>query len=71
MRRFGVGLLWAVAGYFLGAVAGYVLILRLSSNVHDRSVEAAMTSAFLFGPAAAVAAFVAGFVRSGKRRPSR
>ena len=69
MRRFGIGLLRAVAGYFIGAVAGYFLILRFSPNVHDRSVEAAMTSAFFCGPAAALVAFVAGLVRGG--RPAR
>jgi len=65
VRRFGIGLLRAAAGYFIGAVAGYFLILRFSSNVHDRSVEAAMTSAFFAGPAVALVGFVAGLVRGG------
>ena len=67
MRRFGSGLLWAVAGYFIGAIAGYLLILQFSSNVHDRSVEAAMTSAFFAGPAVALVGLVAGLVRGGRR----
>ena len=67
MRRFGIGLLWAVAGYAVGAFAGYFLIAWFSSNTHDRSVEAAMTAAFVFGPLAAVIAFIIGVVRSGRR----
>jgi len=67
MRRFGIGVLYALGGYALGAFAGYFLIEWFSSNVHDRSVEAAMTAAFVFGPLGAVAAFVVGFVRSGRR----
>lgn len=71
MRRFGIALLWAVVGYGLAAIAGDFLILRFSANVHDRSVEAAMTSAFVLGPAGAVLAFVAGLAASGRgrRRP--
>ena len=45
MRRFAIGLVGAVGGYAFGAFAGYFLIQAFSSNVHDRSVEAAMTSA--------------------------
>jgi hypothetical protein len=67
MKRFGVGLLYAIAGYVVVAAASYFLVLQFSGNVHDRSVEAAMTSAFLYGPAGAVIAFVFGFVRSGRR----
>ena len=66
MKRFAIGLLGAVAGYLIVAFAGYFLIEWLSSNVHDRSVEAAMTSAFVFGPIGAVVGFVAGFVIGGR-----
>jgi len=52
----------------LTAVAGYFLIGLLSSNTHDRSVEAATTSAFVLGPIGAVAGFVAGFIL-GRRQP--
>jgi hypothetical protein len=69
VRRVAIGLLWAVAGYGAGAIAGYVLVMQLSSNGHDRPVEAAMTGAFVFGPAAALFAFVAGVVRA-RRRPA-
>ena len=66
MRRLGIGLLYAVIGYIVAAVAGYFLTGLLSSNVHDRAVEAAMTSAFVWGPLGAVTAFIIGFVRSGR-----
>ena len=67
MRRFGISLLFAIVGYLLAAVASYFLIGMLSSNMHDRSVEAAMTSAFVFGPLGAVVAFVVGFIHSGRK----
>ena len=66
MKRFGMGLLFAVVGYFVAAVAGYFLVGLLSSNSHDRSVEAAMTSLFVIGPLGAVIAFVAGFIWGGR-----
>ena len=66
MRRLGIGLLYAVIGYIVAAVGGYFLTGLLSSNVHDRAVEAAMTSAFVRGPLGAVTAFIVGFVRSGR-----
>jgi len=66
MKRFGIALLFAIVGYLVAAVASYFLIGLLSSNVHDRSVEAAMTSALVFGPLGAVVAFVAGFIRGGR-----
>ena len=71
MRRFVIGLMCAVGGYAFGAFSGYFLIQAFSSNVHDRSVEAAMTSAFVFGPLGAVAGFVVGFVLDGRRARRR
>ena len=67
MKRFGIALLFAIVGYLVAAVAGYFLVVQLSSNSHDRSVEAAMTSAFVFGPLGAVVAFIVGFIRGGRR----
>ena len=67
MKRFGIGVLCAVGGYLISAFAGYFLIDLLSSNTHDRSVEAAMTSAFVLGPLGAVVGFIAGFICSGRR----
>ena len=66
MKRFAISLLWSIVGYVLVAIAGYILIDRFSSNMHDRSMEAAMTSAFVFGPLGAVVAFAVAFVRLGR-----
>jgi hypothetical protein len=71
MKRFGIGLLGAVGGYLIVALVGYFLIGWLSSNTHDRSVEAAMTSAFVLGPLGAVIGFVAGFVLGGRASGSQ
>jgi hypothetical protein len=54
-----------VGGYVVAAFAGYLLIDWFSPNMHDRSVEAAMTSTLVLGPLGAVVAFVVGFIRSG------
>ena len=51
----------------IAAVASYFLVLLFSTNLHDREVEAAMTSAFFFGPIGALLAFVIGVIRSGRR----
>ena len=69
MKRFGIALLWAVGGYLAGAFGGGALVSEFSSNMHDRSVEAAMSGAFFFGPVLAVAAFIAAMVwrRSAKK----
>jgi hypothetical protein len=63
LRRIGRGLLWGSAGYLGGAIATYFLTMSLSSNVHDRALEASMTGAFVVGPAAALAGFLIGFFR--------
>jgi hypothetical protein len=67
LRRLGFGLLFALAGFILAAVASYFLIMELSSNVHDRSVEAAMTSVFFFGPIGGVIGLVGGAIVGGRR----
>ena len=66
LRRLGFGLLFAPAGLILSAIASYFLIMALSSNVHDRSVEAAMTSAFFFGPIGAGIGFIVGAIFAGR-----
>jgi hypothetical protein len=63
LRSIGIGIIWAIGGYLIGAVLTYFLILSFSSNQHDRSVEAAMTAAFAGGPCLAVIAFIVGLVR--------
>ena len=62
MKRFAFAVAAAFAGYLLAATGGYFLISAFSSNTHDRSVEAAMTSAFLTGPIGAIIAFVGGVI---------
>ena len=69
-KRLGLGLLWGILGYLIAAMVGYVLIEQFSSNVHDRSVEAAMTGIFVVGPIGAVTGFVVGAMR-GSRTPDR
>jgi phosphotransferase system glucose/maltose/N-acetylglucosamine-specific IIC component len=71
MKRFGIGFLGAVAGYLVVAFVSYFMIDWLSSNTHDRSVEAAMTSAFVLGPLGAVVGFVVGFVLGGRASGSQ
>ena len=66
VKRFAIGLLCGVGGYILFTFVGYFLIDWFSSNVHDRSVEAAMTSAFVVGPLGVVVGFVVGFILGGR-----
>jgi hypothetical protein len=66
MKRFAIGLVFALGGYVFAAFAGYFLIESFSSNMHDRSVEAAMTSVFVFGPLGAVIGFIVGFIVGGR-----
>jgi len=71
LRRLGAALLGGVVGYVGGAVVGYFLVLWFSGNVHDRELEAAMTAAFFFGPAVALAGVIAGGLAAGTRRGAR
>ena len=68
MGRFLAGLLGLVVGYPVFAVAGYWAVDALSNNHFDRSMEAAMTAAFVIGPAGAVIGLVAGCILGGRRR---
>ena len=63
-RRIGIGLLWGLGAYVVGALCGAMLISFFSTNQHDKDVEAAMTGAFIFGPLAAFIGFVLGVWRS-------
>jgi hypothetical protein len=62
MKSFAIGLLYGIGGYVLFAFVGYFLILWFSSNTHDSSVEAAMTSALIIGPLGLLVGFIAGFI---------
>jgi hypothetical protein len=67
LRRVMIGLLCAGVAYVAGFAGGAFLINQFSSNVHDRSLEAAMTGAFVIGPAVAVIAFIAALIRFRSR----
>jgi len=69
VRRLGFGALFGLGGYVIAACAGYFLVGAMSSNTHDRSVEAAMTSVFVLGPFGGLIGFIAGFVRGGRAVP--
>lgn len=63
-----VSLLIGVAGYVVGVVLGMLLVNLFSSNTHDKSLEAAMTSFFVYGPLAAVLSFIVTLVYLLSRR---
>ena len=69
LRRIGIGLLWAIAAYLIGALGGGCLVSVFSANQHDKDLEAAMTGAFFFGQLAPIVGFVIGMIRS-KRNPT-
>jgi hypothetical protein len=50
VKVFGISLRAAGTGYLIGLVGGMVVVETFSTNVHDKSMEAAMTGAFVFGP---------------------
>jgi len=68
LKRLLIALAAGIAAYVVGGILGGWLVSLLSSNTHDRSIEAAMTGAFVIGPLAAVIGFVAAFVLSDRRR---
>ena len=68
-RRIANAVVYGAVGYVAGALGGGALVSALSANTHDRSLEAAMTGAFVCGPLAAAVASIAGFVRAGRRTP--
>lgn len=70
VKRVVIAIACSLAAYVVAAFVSYVLIQELSSNAHDRGMEAAVTSAFVFGPLGALVAFAIGFVRAG-RNPTR
>jgi hypothetical protein len=67
LRRFAFDSLGSIAGYPIGLFGGMGLISLLSSNQHDRSVEAAITGAFVVGPFMALVGFVIGWAATKRR----
>jgi hypothetical protein len=64
LRTLGFGIAGLIGGYVLGAVLGYGAVANFSSNQHDRSVEAAMTACFFFGPVAGLIGLISGILFS-------
>jgi hypothetical protein len=56
-------------GFVIGAIACAVLISLFSGNTHDKSIEMAMTAAFVGGPVGAMVGLIAGLMwKPGQRR---
>ncbi|MFD2936133.1 hypothetical protein [Spirosoma flavum] len=62
MKYVGIGFFIGIAGYALTAFISYYLTGKFSSNGHDRSVEASMTSIFVFGPIGFILSFIIGYI---------
>ena len=69
MKTFGLSLLAAIGGYLVGLFGGMLFIETFSSNTHDKSMEAAMTGAFVFGPLIAVIAVIVTLVFRFRHSP--
>jgi predicted peroxiredoxin len=69
MKTFGVALLAAILGYIVGLFGTMAAIELFSSNQHDKSLEAAMTSAFVVGPLIAIISVIVILVLRRKRSP--
>lgn len=62
MRGVFVFFLGLIGGYLAGALIGAALIELFSGNRHDKSLEEAMTAAFVSGPIGAVIGLVGAFL---------
>jgi nitrate reductase gamma subunit len=69
MKTFGVALLTAILGYVVGLFGTMAAIEVFSSNTHDKSMEAAMTGAFVGGPLIAVTSVIVILAIRRKRNP--
>jgi hypothetical protein len=58
---------FGAGGFAVGVAMTWGLVLLLSGNTHDLSVEAPMTAFFVGGPAGALLGIVTGVL--GRRRP--
>lgn len=50
LKTIGIALLLGIAVYVVGALLGMVAVNLLSTNQHDKAMEAAMTGFFFVGP---------------------
>lgn len=62
MPRFLIVLLLTVLGFAVAAVVSYFLVTWLSSNPHDRALEAAMSAVFVYGPLGAAVSGITAFI---------
>jgi hypothetical protein len=69
MFRFVRAILCMLLGFAIGAIGCALLVSLFSGNTHDKSVEMAMTGAFVGGPTGAIVGLVAGLM--WKPRQSR
>ncbi len=67
VRIIALSVVALIVGYLVGLFGGMVLVNTVSPNKHDKSMEAAMTSAFVIGPVVAILAFVITLVYLLKR----
>ena len=68
MKSFGVALLSAILGYIVGLFGTMAAIEIFASNTHDKSMEAAMTGAFVGGPLMAVVSVIV--ILALRKKPS-
>lgn len=68
MKRLAIIVCAAIIGYVVFAFCGYWMISLLSSNMHDRAIESAMTGVFVIGPLGAILGALAGTWFSESRR---
>ena len=50
MKVLGLSVLAAIAGYLIGLFGRLFVVEAFFSNVYEKSMEAAMSRAFVFGP---------------------
>lgn len=62
MLRLLRAILCMFLGFAIGAIGCALLISLFSANTHDKSVEMAMTAAFVGGPVGAIVGLVAGLM---------